>query len=280
MDPSTQPFESLLESANLAILELCRCRICWSRIAQEAVSEGIAFDRGVVLFVHEVHKVVGKAAAQFEQAYRNGWMPILAEGSDARLVWYFDLAHGSGLAYRVVTVTAVKDGAAWVRLAERMARGDLQSWARDLDGLQHESVGRIMSPLEWSPWLESLEDIPTDPTEHEPTIYMEDTMWPFPGKIRDYIQAAGDVYQRALAADGSQVQMHIELALQSMPGAGRYPEVTLMQKLSSLPPLIRLLTHDIPAEVVQPGSWMHEALELRDQWQSRLLRTAVWSPLQ
>jgi hypothetical protein len=233
-----------------------------------------------VLFVHEVHKVVGKTAGQFESAYRNGWMPILAEGSDARLVWYFDLAHGSGLAYRVVTVTAVRDGAAWVRLAERMARGDLQSWARQLDGLQHESVGRIMTPLEWSPSLQALEDIPTDPVEHQPTIYMEDTMWPFPGKVREYIQAAGDVYQRALGAEGSQMQMHIELALQSMPGAGRYPEVTLMQKLSSIPPLIRLLTNDIPAEVVQAGSWMHEALQFRDQWQSRLLRTAAWSPVQ
>jgi len=239
-----------------------------------------AFDRGVVLFVHEVHKVVGKSAARFEGAYRNGWMPTLAEGSDARLAWYFDLAHGSGLAYRVVTVTAVRDGAAWARLAERMTRGDLQSWARDLDGLQHESVGRIMTPLEWSPLRLSLEDIPSDPVEHEPTMYMEDTMWPFPGKVRDYILAAGGVYQWALAAEGSQVQMHIELALQSMPGAGRYPEVTLMQKLSSLPRLIRLLTHDIPAEVIQAGSWMDQALELRDQWQSRLLRTAVWSPLQ
>jgi len=65
-----------------------------------------------------------------------------------------------------------------------------------------------------------------------------------------------------------------------MPGAGRYPEVTLMQRLASLPPLIRLLTNDIPPQVTQPGSWMHEALELRDQWRSRLLRTATWSPLQ
>jgi hypothetical protein len=238
------------------------------------------FERGVVLFVHEVHKVVGKAATQFEDAYRNRWMPTLAEGSDARLVWYFDLAHGSGLAYRTVTVTAVKDAAAWSRLGERVASGDLQSWARDLDGLQHESVGRIMAPLEWSPSLGSLEDIPTDPVEHEPTMYMEDTMWPYPGKVREYIHAAGNVYQKTLGAEGSQVQMHIELALQTMPGAGRYPEVTLMQKLSSLPPLIRLLTRDIPPEVVGPGSWMHEALELRDQWRSKLLRTAVWSPLQ
>ena len=72
---------------------------------------------------------------------------------DARLLWYFDHAHGSGPAYRVVTVTAVEDGAAWLRLAERMASGDLRSWARDLDGLQHESHGRILTPLEWSPTI-------------------------------------------------------------------------------------------------------------------------------
>jgi hypothetical protein len=233
-----------------------------------------------VLFVHEVHKVVGKAAAQFEDAYRNRWMPTLAEGSDARLVWYFDLAHGSGLAYRAVTVTAVRDAAAWYRLAERVKSGDLQAWGRDLDGLQHDAVGRIMTPLEWSPTLGSFDDIPTDPAEHEPTMYMEDTMWPFPGKVREYIEAAGNVYQKSLGAEGSQMQMHIELALQTMPGAGRYPEVTLMQKLSSLAPLIRLLTQDIPSEVLEPGSWMHEALELRDQWRSKLLRTAVWSPFQ
>jgi hypothetical protein len=28
-----------------------------------------------------------------------------------------------------------------------------------------------------------------------------------------------------------------------------------------------------------PGTWMHDALEVRDQWVSRLLRTSAWSPL-
>ena len=238
------------------------------------------FERGLVLFIHEVHKVVGKSAARFEDAYRSGWMPTLAKGSDARLLWYFDLAHGSGLAYRVVTVTAVENGAAWARLAERLAGGDLQSWARHLDGLQHESHGRIMTPLEWSPSIGVLKDITGDPGDHEPTMYMEDTMWPFPGKVGEYLEKSGNVYRRALGAEGSRMHMSIELSLQTMPGAGRYPEVTLLQKLSALPPLIHLLTNDIPPEVTGPGSWMHEALELRDQWRSKLLRTAVWSPLQ
>ena len=233
-----------------------------------------------MLFIHEVHKVVGKSAARFEEAYRDEWMPALGADSDARLLWYFDLAHGSGLAYRAVTVTAVADGAAWARLAERIARGDLQDWARRLDGVQHESQARVMAALEWSPTIGPLAEVPIEPGEHESTMYMEDTMWPFPGRVRDYIREAGGHYRSTLGAEGSQVQMSIELALQTMPGAGRYPEVTLMQRLASLPPLIRLLTHDIPPQVTQPGSWMHEALELRDQWRSKLLRTATWSPLQ
>ena len=170
------------------------------------------------------------------------------------LLWYFDHAHGSGPAYRVVTVTGVEDGAAWLRLAERMATGDLRSWARDLDGLQHESHGRILTATRVVAhhrhrWPTS----PPSPASTKPTMYMEDTMWPFPGKVREYIEAAGAVYRPALGAEGSQVQLSIELALQTMPGAGRYPEVTLLQKLSSLPLLIRLLTNDIPPEVHRAG---------------------------
>ncbi len=232
-----------------------------------------------VLFIHETHSVVGKKAERFEAAYRDGWMPALAGGSDARLLWYFDLAHGTGLSYRVVTVTGVEDGAAWARLAERVAGGDLRTWARHRDGLQHSSIARMLGPLPWSPTVAELSDVPTDPAEHEPVLYMEDTMWPFPGRVGAYIEAAGAIYDKALQAPSSQMHMSIQLALQTLPGAGRSPEVTLLQRLSSLEPLIRLLTNDPPPAVVAPGSWMHEALELRDQWQSRLLRSAPWSPL-
>lgn len=233
-----------------------------------------------MLYVHEVHNVVGTRAAEFEAAFRDGWLPTLADGTDARLLWYFDLAHGSGPSYRAVTVTAVTDGAAWARLADRVARGDLRPWARTLDALQHESRGRILSPIPWSPPAMPLDEIPTEPGDHEPVLYMEDTMWPFPGRLTEYIDAAGAVYRPSVHAEDSHVHLQITLALRTMPGAGRSPEVTLLQRLTSVPPLIRLLTNDIPADLTGPGSWMHDALELRDQWSSRLLRTARWSPLQ
>ncbi len=193
-----------------------------------------------MLFIHEFHKVVGKRAAAFEAAYRDDWMPALAEGSDARLAWYFDLAHGSGLAYRVVTVTAVADGAAYVRLAERVARGDLQAVgprprrAPARVPRPGHDAGAVVTghPRVW----------PTSPPTGSPravTMYMEDTMWPFPGRLRDYVEAAGAVYRPSLGAEDARMHMNVALGTETVPGAGRSPEVTLMQRLSSLPPLIR-----------------------------------------
>ncbi len=79
-----------------------------------------------MLFMHEVHKVRGRAEDDFEAAFREGWMPMLAGGDEARLLWYANQAHGSGPAYTVITVTAVRDGAAWERLTKRVQKGDLQ----------------------------------------------------------------------------------------------------------------------------------------------------------
>ena len=53
-----------------------------------------------MLFMHEVHAVIGDKERDFEAAYRDGWMPLLAEDDDARLLWYLNHAHGSGPSYR------------------------------------------------------------------------------------------------------------------------------------------------------------------------------------
>ena len=76
-----------------------------------------------MLLMHEVHKVKGTKEDEFEATYRDGWMPMLAKGDDARLLWYTNHAHGSGMSYQVVTVTAVRDAEAWARLADRIQAG-------------------------------------------------------------------------------------------------------------------------------------------------------------
>jgi hypothetical protein len=223
--------------------------------------------------------MVGKKEKEFEAAYQ-AWMAALSKDHGTRLLWFLHHAHGTGPSYQVVTITGLADGAAWARLAQRVHRGDLRQWAREVDGCRHEVQGRLLTPLDFSPPEVTLTDVPTDGRRHDTTLYMEDTMWPKRGKLDEYVAAAGDVYARMLGAHPEgEVLLRIEAAFQTMPGAGRSPEVTLLQRVHSMSGLVHLLTHDLPAEMSQPGTWMHDALAYRDRWRSKLLRTASWSPL-
>ena len=48
-----------------------------------------------MLFLHEVHQVAGRREEEFEAVYRDGWMPSLAKGDDARLLYFLHHAHGT-----------------------------------------------------------------------------------------------------------------------------------------------------------------------------------------
>ncbi|MEC4764936.1 hypothetical protein VT930_17765 [Mycobacterium sherrisii] len=228
--------------------------------------------------MHELHTVRGRKEDEFEAAFRDAWMPLLGRGDDARLLWYANQAHGSGPAYTVVTVTAVRDGAAWERLNLRVQKGDLQDWLHHVDELRHEVDAKLLMPLPWSPLHDvALHEIPVDGREHEMTLYMEDTMWPYEDKFDEYIVRCGEVYAKSLEAPSSMLSMHA--AFQPALGSHVRREVILMQRISRPDALLDLLRSHIPAEYRAPGTWMYDALDLRDQWTSRLLRTSEWSPL-
>jgi hypothetical protein len=231
-----------------------------------------------MLFLHEVHKVVGTKTDEFEDAFRKGLMPALAKGDDARLLWYTNHAMGSGVSYNVVTIIAVKDGAAWERLALRFQKGDLQGWVREADTLRYDAAGKLMLPLPWSPLQEvDFRAVPTDGREHALSLYMEDTMWPYREQYLRYIEVSGAVYSKSLQVADPFIK--IEAGFQPAFGTHLRREVMLMQKVVKVEQLRELLTHEIPIEQRRPGGWMHEGLLLRDQWESRLLRTSSWSPL-
>ena len=231
-----------------------------------------------MLFLHEVHKVVGTKTDEFEDGFRKGLMPALAKGDDARLLWYTNHAMGSGVSYNVVTIIAVKDGAAWERLALSFQKGDLQGWVREADTLRYDAAGKLMLPLPWSPLQEvDFRAIPTDGREHALSLYMEDTMWPYREQYLRYIEVSGAVYSKSLQVADPFIK--IEAGFQPAFGTHVRREVMLMQKIVKVEQLRELLTHEIPIEQRRPGGWMHEGLLLRDQWESRLLRTSSWSPL-
>lgn len=236
-----------------------------------------------MLFLHEVHRVAGAKEDEFEDAFRTGWMPTLAKSSHARLLWYLNLAHGSGAAYTVVTVTGLRDGAAWQEIANRMKDGDLRQWSLDVDAMRHGAQAKILTPVSWSPLQEvDLEAVPTGGEEHELTVYMEDTAWPFAGGLERYLQKAGTLYaESTLGASkkAGRALLDMEAAFQPLWGTHHTTEVVLWQKVVNQVALQHLLTNDTPKAMKVPGTWMHDALQVRDQWESRLLRTANWSPL-
>ncbi len=235
-----------------------------------------------MLLVHEVHRVRGATEDEFETAFRDRWMPDLAAGDDARLLYFMQLAHGSGRAYTAVTVTGVRDGAAWQRLARSIQDGPLRAWAHDVDQVRHGVTAKVLVPVPWSPPLvEDLDAVPTEPASHPLSIFMEDTAWPHDGMLDDYLEKARTHYAPSLTESRQEGRAILELqaVFQTAFGSGRRSEVVLWQRVLDHSKLLRLLETEIVPEYRKPGTWMHDALEVRDDWQSQLLRTSAWSPL-
>jgi hypothetical protein len=235
-----------------------------------------------MLMVRESHRVAGASEHEFEAAFRDRWLPELAAGDDARLVAYLHLAHGTGRAYQVVTLTAVRDGAAYGRLVERVRDGDLRAWAADVDRVRHDVDATILVTVPWAPPLYAdLSEVPTTSTPNPLTVFMEDTARPHEGKVDAYLAAARDHYAPSLAEGrhGGRAMLNLETVWQTAWGSGPRRAVVLWQRVRDPASLGRLISSEIPAEHRAPGTWMHDALDVRDDWQSRLLRTASWSPL-
>jgi hypothetical protein len=109
---------------------------------------------------------------------------------------------------------------------------------------------------------------------------MEDTGWPT-APLDDYIAFWDTDYFRPMSAPSSGRHiLQIDACFQPAFGTHRRPEAMLLQKILSYDLLLGLIA--APREydpTTWPGSYMHNGLDYRDQWESKLLRTAAWSPL-
>jgi hypothetical protein len=125
--------------------------------------------------------------------------------------------------------------------------------------------------------------VPVDGVDHGPNLplFMEDTAWPHPGRLDDYLEKAGSLYLRTLekAADMGANLLDLVAAFTPFFGTGKATEVVLWQRVAKPEFLVPLLNREVPPEYEVPGTWMHDALDVRDRWESRLLRVAPWSPL-
>ncbi len=227
-----------------------------------------------MIFLHEVHEVVGGHMAEFEDALRTGWKPRVERDGEAKLLWFWHHTHGTGPSYQAVSITAVKDWATWGRLVAR-AREDAEfrRWQAEVCTVRREVTSKILIPTAWSPLRDTDLKIDEAPMAKEPALYLHDTGWPYPGKLDTYVAALGDVFYPATRK--SQM-ISVEACWTVAPGTGRFHEVVLLQKVHDWARFSHLLTHgENPS---RPGEWMQEGLKHRDRWESKLLRTASWSP--
>jgi len=211
-----------------------------------------------VLFLHETHQVVGAREDEFEAAYREGWMPTLANQDNARLLWYTNHAHGSGMSYNVVTITGIVDGTAWEGLVRRAQSGDLKPWMRELDNLRHEvdgqaaAAGRLVTAAVRGPGdgAHRRGDPSAEPVHggHRLAVLRR---WD------DYIRSWDEIYYRPMSKAPARMRiLDIQACFQVAHGSYQRREAMLWQKIedsNDYAALVHLLTNDIAPEHRGPG---------------------------
>jgi hypothetical protein len=144
--------------------------------------------------------------------------------------------------------------------------------------MRHGVIGKLLFQVHWSPMADlDLANVPTNVASHRLSLYMEDTGWPH-APIDDYVEFWGSGYYEPMKERAANL-LDIQAVFQVAFGTGLRKEAILMQRIVNEQVLLHLLTHDTAQEHRQPGQFMHDALEYRDRWESKLLRTSSWSPL-
>jgi hypothetical protein len=230
-----------------------------------------------VVFLHEVHQLVGGKLDDFHVAFREQWKPLVERDGGARLLWFWDHGHGTGPSYQAVSITAIRDWAAWGRVVDALTVSDAgRAWYRDVAPLRSAVTGKLLLSVPWSPLPDvdfAAPDSPGAPSG-APALYLHDTGWPFAGRLDDYVEALGRVFHPQTRR--SQM-IAIEACWRTCPGTGRGDEVVLLQRILDWEAFARLLAGGESTR--QRGGWMEEGLKYRDRWESKLLRTAAWSPV-
>jgi hypothetical protein len=215
---------------------------------------------------------------EFGDAVRTHWRPLLEEDAAARLLWFWELAHGTGASYQAVSITAVRDWAAWGALVARAAADARhREWQRHVWTLRHEVTAKILLPTPWSPLQQvdlTAAPAPSAATD-TPALHLHDTGWPFSGKLEEYVSALGKVF---LPQTARARMISVVACWTVAPGTGRHHEVVLLQRIEDWEQFSRLITRG--EQGAQRSGWMEEGLRYRDRWESMLLRCAAWSPWQ
>jgi hypothetical protein len=229
-----------------------------------------------MIIVHQIHSLVDGAADEFERQSRDEWLPRLAD-DESRFAFY---AMPTGAAVRqdeVITMIACSDSGALGRLSDRVRTGDLGPLASSQALLRTGVATRILKPLDYDPSGLTMADIPAQACDRPPVAYMHDFVPPVIGQNRAYCDMMRERYMSLSETELSGVVLR--MSWETAWGGGPVPEMFNLSEIRSPEALLQLVGREIPIGYKQMGTWMWEALAVRDRWTTRLVRSARWSPV-
>jgi hypothetical protein len=95
--------------------------------------------------VQEVHRVKGKAVEEFESATQQFWKAAAPFGVTA--AWFFEVSHGTGPSYCVVSALRLEGWSAWEAYARAVAYGELSAVTEELDATRYDSESSVLEIL-------------------------------------------------------------------------------------------------------------------------------------
>ena len=231
-----------------------------------------------MIYLHETHDVIGGKMDEFSESMRARWKPLIERDGTARVLWFFKLPHGTNVSYQAISITAVKDWQSYGTIVDRSLNdAEWKAWSKEVCQLRRDVESKLLLPNPKSPLQEVDLGFAEAPSgDGMPSLYLHDTGWPYPGLMEEYIDALHTVLEPQMEA----VKPYVITAAagwRTCPGTGRFHEAILLSKIHNWELFSFIITFGEPPP--QPGEWMVEGLKYRDRWESKLLRTADWSPM-
>ncbi|MHB1582276.1 MAG: hypothetical protein ACYCU7_05705 [Acidimicrobiales bacterium] len=95
-----------------------------------------------MLILQEVNRVRGSSVTAFEKLTQQWWGEV--EPLGVTPAWFFEVSHGTGPSYRVVTGVRIPDWSTWESLGRAMAYGELAATSERLDATRYESESALL----------------------------------------------------------------------------------------------------------------------------------------
>jgi|tagenome__1003787_1003787.scaffolds.fasta_scaffold20973141_3 hypothetical protein len=227
-----------------------------------------------MLYLHQIHELAPETQAAFESFVRDDWLPVVNSHDGSRFAWYGTATSVARFADEAITIVAFDDASAFDRFATAERESAASISLRD----RRTSVQtRLLKPIDYDPWTAADTKIPDGPQEGEAVAYMHDFVPPVTGQMRGYIDMMRERYMALSSQELSGIVLRT--SWQTVSGGGRMPEMFNLSEIRDVDALVALIAHEIPREYKEMGTWMWEALAARDQWTTRLARSATWSPV-